>query len=98
MKFALTMTGGIIVLFLLFYFYPTPLYEAIVIGESGEIAVDVAMKAFWNTHFLPSEINATNVTRVVPTIRGWLVIFIIHLGTPLMIAWRVATVKKEKTN
>ena len=81
-----------------FYFYPANIFEADITGEGSTVAVDIALKGFLDSSYLPSGINVENVTKVSPSIKGILLLIICLIGLPIMIGYRVATNSEKAKN
>lgn len=80
-----------------FYFYSAAIFEAEIIELTGSAyQMDVSLKAFFDTAALPKAVSVDLVKYVNPTIKGWLLLVICLVGTPIMIGYRLATTNPEK--
>lgn len=66
----------------------------------GEISytVDIALKGFWDNSVLPEVVNMSMVKSVKPTLQGTFLLIICLLGLPIMIGYRLATIKAKDEN
>lgn len=76
----------------LFYFYPAAIFEADIIENGMYYSTDITLKSFFDHKALPSTIYSDKISSVVPSWKGWVLLFICIIGLPMMIAYRVGIV------
>lgn len=96
MKFALYFGGVALSTFLIFYLAPVEIYEGKIIGPGSELVVDLSMRTLFFGGELPDSLISENIQAVSPTIKGWMLLVVIHLGMPGMIAYRMTLNKKKE--
>ncbi len=95
-RFILVFIGTATLLFGLFYFYPAQVFEGKVVGESGELIMDLSLRTLLFGDELPSNLNSENIISIGPTLSGWLILFVIIIGLPFMLAYRSTVKRPEK--
>jgi hypothetical protein len=96
-KFILVFLGSSLALFLIFYFYPAEIFEAVVYGADGDsLAVDLSLKGFLFESDFPNTVVAEHVVRIDKKLSGWMIMFVCLIGLPLMFAYRSIVSKKSE--
>ena len=97
-KIILTYIGVIAAFFCFFFFYSAEIFEAKVLENSASYTIDIGLRGFMNWDYLPEAVSTTRVVDVMPTWKGWFLLFICLIGVPLMIAYRILLMQAEKNN
>ena len=89
LKFILVFLGSGTVMFLIFYLYPAKIFDVTVVGSEATKTVEVSMKAFLGIdEAFKNEMDLSGLT-YSRNVSGWLILFIITIGMPLMFAYRM---------
>lgn len=80
----------------LFYFYPAELFEATTNYTDGELTKEVTLKQLISQKTWPDSLNTIKNQEVLPTTKGWVMLFICLIGIPSLIAWRSTLTKYNR--
>ncbi len=72
-----------------FYLYPADIFESEIIENGITFEKELTLKNIFLEDHVPAGVNPDKLESIKPTLRGWFMIFIILIGLPLMLAYRV---------
>ena len=96
--FIFTLLGSGIAFFLIFYFYPTQIFDVKLISPVAENTEMVSMKMFLGLdESFNTDLNNRGIV-MEKMLAGWMLFLILVAGIPAMLAYRVAFVDKNKVD